>query len=92
MHETQHIARNNNIHNNDVIDKMKIKIEFACSNCLNIFEVEIKDVYFDEVRELHFTPEPECTYCGGTEDVVFSHYGEDQINNMIFRNQIRTGK
>ena len=71
---------------------MTKKIEFACGNCLTIFEVEITDVYFDHARELHFTPEPECTFCGGTEDVVFSDYGAEVIDDMILRNEIRTGK
>jgi hypothetical protein len=41
---------------------------------------------------LHFTPEPECTFCGGIEDVVLSDYGAEVIDDMILHNEIRTGK
>jgi hypothetical protein len=71
---------------------MKKKINFACSNCLNIFDVETEDIHFDKVRELHFTPEPECPQCGATEEVVLSNYGLEQIDDMIFSNQIKTKK
>ncbi len=66
------------------------KIEFACGNCLNIFTFEFTDVCFDKVHELHFTPEPTCPQCGETEEVVFSNYGQEQIEDMIFSNQIKT--
>jgi hypothetical protein len=71
---------------------MRLRINFACSNCLNIFDVETEDIHFDKVRELHFTPEPECPQCGATEEVVLSNYGLEQIDDMILRNQIRTKK
>jgi hypothetical protein len=67
-------------------------INFACSNCLTIFDVEMEDIHFDKVRELHFTPEPECTFCGGIDDVVLSDYGLEQIDDLIFSNKIRTVK
>lgn len=71
---------------------MKITINFACSNCLHIFDVEMEDIHFDKQRELHFTPEPECTFCGGTEDVVLSDYGMEQIEDLMFGNKIKTIK
>jgi len=71
---------------------MRLKINFACSNCLNIFDVETEDIHFDKERELHFTPEPECPQCGASEEVVLSNYGLEQIDDMILRNQIRTKK
>ena len=67
-------------------------IEFACRNCLNMFTFAFTDVYLDKVRELHFTPEPECPRCGSTEDLVFSNYGQEQIDDMIFSNKILVKK
>lgn len=69
---------------------MKLKINFACSNCLNIFDIEMEDIHFDKQRELHFTPEPECPRCGATDEVVLSDYGLEQIDGLIFSNQIKT--
>lgn len=66
------------------------KIEFACSNCLNMFTFEFTDVCFDKSRDLQFTPEPSCPRCGATEEVVFSNSGQEQIEDMIFSNQIKT--
>lgn len=71
---------------------MKRKINFACSNCLTIFDVEMENIQFDKQRELIFTPEPECTFCGSIEDVVLSNYGLEQIDHMIFSNQIKVKK
>jgi hypothetical protein len=71
---------------------MKKKINFACSNCLTIFDVEMENIQFDKHRELIFTPEPECTFCGSIEDVVLSDYGLEQIDHMIFSNQIKVKK
>lgn len=71
---------------------MRLKINFACSNCLNIFDVETVDIHFDKERELHFTPEPECPQCGATEEVVLSNFGLEQIDHLILRNQIQTKK
>lgn len=69
---------------------MKKKINFACSNCLNIFDVKMKSIDFDMHRELLFNPEPECPVCGATEEVVLSNYGLEQIDDMILSNQIKT--
>jgi hypothetical protein len=71
---------------------MSIKINFACSNCLNIFDLDALDIHFDKEMELHFTPEPECPRCGATEEVVLSNYGLEQIDDMMFSNKIRTKK
>lgn len=68
-----------------------MNVEFICRKCLNLFEVEIEDVYFDKVRELHFTPEPWCNHCG-TTDLMFSDYGAEQIDDLILRNKIRIVK
>jgi hypothetical protein len=71
---------------------MTMKINFACSNCLNIFDMDTVDIHFDKDRELHFTPEPECPQCGATEEVVLSNYGLEQIDHLIFSNKIPTKK
>ena len=71
---------------------MKRIINFACSNCLNIFDIEMENIQFDRQRELIFTPEPECPQCGAVDEVVLSDYGLEQIDHMIFSNQIKTKK
>ena len=68
---------------------MKKTINFACSNCLNIFDIEMKAIDFDRQRELLFKPEPECPMCGATEEVVLSDYGLEQIDSMILSNKIK---
>jgi len=70
----------------------KAKINFACTNCLEIFDVDMVDIQFDKTRELLFNPVPECTFCGATEEVVLSNIGLVQIDHMIFTNQIKTIK
>ena len=69
-----------------------MKINFACTNCLEIFDVEMIDIQFDKEQELLFNPIPECTYCGATEEVVLSNVGLIQIDHMILNNKIRTIK
>lgn len=71
---------------------MKMTINFGCLNCLTIFDLKVEDIHFDKFRELHFTPEPECTFCGSIDDVVLSDYGLEQIDNLIFSNRIKTKK
>jgi hypothetical protein len=70
----------------------KTKINFACTNCLEIFDVEMRDIQFDKTGELLFYPLPECTYCGATEEVVLSNVGLIQIDDLISRNEIKTIK
>jgi hypothetical protein len=69
---------------------MNIKINFACENCLNIFDIDISDVHFDKLQELHFTPEPKCPRCWAVEEVFLSDFGLEQIDHMILLNQIKT--
>lgn len=64
------------------------KINFACSNCLNIFDIDTIDIYFDQLRELHFIPAVECPLCGARDEVVLSNFGLIQIDHMILNNQI----
>jgi hypothetical protein len=68
---------------------MERTINFECVNCLNIFDVEMKDIKMDKQRELHFTPEPECPRCGSIDEVYLSDFGQEQIDDMIFFQQLR---
>jgi len=70
----------------------KTKINFACTNCLEIFDVEMVDIQFDKTGELLFSPVPECTFCGATKEVVLSNVGMVQIDHMILNNKIQTTK
>lgn len=69
-----------------------MKIGFMCTNCLNVYDVEITNIMFDKTRELVFTPEPECPRCGATEEVVLTDHGLEQIDHLIFANKIKTMK
>lgn len=68
------------------------KINFACTNCLEIFDVDMVDIQFDKTGELLFNPVPECTFCGATEEVVLSNVGLIQIDHLMLNNKIRTIK
>jgi hypothetical protein len=70
----------------------KTKINFACTNCLEIFDVDLVDIQFDKKGELLFNPVPECTFCGATEEVVLSNIGLIQIDHLMLNNKIRTIK
>ncbi len=65
-----------------------MKINFACSNCLNIFDVDFISIEFDHSRELVLNPVPECPRCGATEEVYLSNWGQEQIDHLIFQNKI----
>jgi len=69
-----------------------MKINFACSNCLEIFDVDMISIEFDQQSELLFNPIPECTFCGATEEVYLSNIGQMQIDHMILSNQIKKVK
>lgn len=69
-----------------------MKFQFGCLNCLNIFDLEMNSVQFDNTRELVFNPEPECPECGATEEIVLSDFGLQQIDLMILHNKIPTIK
>ncbi len=68
------------------------QIEFSCSNCLNMFIFEYSKICFDQHDDIQFTPEPECPKCGTTKELTFSNFGQEQIENMIFKNQIKKCK
>jgi hypothetical protein len=69
-----------------------MKINFACTNCLEVFDVDMITIEFDESGELIFNPVPECDFCGATEEVVLSNFGLQQIDLMILHNKIPTKK
>jgi len=70
----------------------KAKINFACTNCLEIFDIDMVDIQFDKTGELLFNPIPECTFCGATEEVVLSNIGLIQIDHLMLNNKIQTIK
>jgi hypothetical protein len=78
--------------NRQRLKNLPMKINFACTNCLEIFDVDMITIEFDKTRELVFNPIPECTYCGATEEVVLSNFGLQQIDLMILHNKIPTIK
>ncbi|MBP2661075.1 MAG: hypothetical protein H6Q69_4107 [Firmicutes bacterium] len=67
-------------------------VEFSCGNCLNIFTFSYNDVYKKASGDLEFVPEPECPRCGATEELIFSDYGQEKIEDMLFSGQIRKQK
>ena len=64
-------------------------VEFSCGNCLEIFTFNYNDVYLKASGDLEFDPEPTCPRCGATEELIFSDYGQEKIEDMLFRGQIR---
>lgn len=68
---------------------MKKEIEFACRNCLNMFIFAYSKICFDKYDDIEFTPLPTCPRCGATEELVFSDFGQEQIENMIFKQKIK---
>jgi len=69
-----------------------MKINFACSNCLEIFDVDMISIEFDHQEDLLFNPIPECTFCGAIEEVYLSNIGQMQIEQMMMLNQIKKAK
>jgi len=69
--------------------KISKDIEFACGNCLNVFTFEYEDICLKTNGDVDFTPEPACPRCGATEELVFSDYGQEKIEDMLFSNQIK---
>lgn len=69
-----------------------MKINFACENCLQIFDVDMITIEFDQYGDLLFNPLPECPKCGATKEIFLSNYGQEQIEDMMFQNKIKTVK
>ena len=67
-------------------------IEFACANCLNMFYFEYEDIYLNNSGDIEFVPEPTCPRCGSSDDLVFSDFGQEKIEDMLFSGQIRKVK
>ena len=67
-------------------------VEFSCGNCLNLFTFVYSDIYLKANGDIEFVPEPECLQCGGTEELIFSDYGQEKIEDMLFSGQIRKQK
>lgn len=67
-------------------------IEFSCGNCLNMFIFAYHDIYLKKSGDIEFIPEPACPQCGSTTDLVFTDYGQEKIEDMLFSGQIRTVK
>ena len=67
-------------------------IEFSCGNCLNLFTFVYTDIYLKASGDIEFVPEPTCSCCGATEELVFSDYGQEKIEDMLFSGQIRKAR
>jgi hypothetical protein len=67
-------------------------IEFSCVNCLNIFTFVYTDIYLKTSGDIEFVPEPTCPRCGATDELLFSDYGQEKIEDMLFSGQIRKAK
>lgn len=64
-------------------------IEFLCENCLNQFQYLYEDIFLNEKEDLEFVPEPSCPRCGSVEDIFFSDYGQEKIEDMLLNGAIR---
>ena len=73
-------------------NKNKPEIEFSCRNCLNLFIFSYTDICLNSQGDIQFTPEPKCPRCGATEELIFTDYGQEKIENMLFNNQIKRCK
>ena len=67
-------------------------VEFECNNCMNTFTFVYNDIFFNKSSDIEFVPEPACPRCGSTVDLIFSDFGQEKIENMIFSGQIRKTK
>lgn len=68
---------------------MEKTINFECSRCSYIFDIDMKNIIMDQYRELHFTPEPVCPCCGAMDDIYLSDYGQEQIDHMLLSQELR---
>jgi len=67
-------------------------VEFSCGNCLNIFTFVYTDIFLKASGDINFEPEPTCPRCGVTQELIFTDYGQEKIEDMLFSGQIRKGK
>lgn len=64
-------------------------IEFSCGNCLNQFKYVYEDIFLNENEDIEFVPEPSCPQCGSIDDIFFSDYGQERIEDMLLNGEIR---
>jgi hypothetical protein len=70
-------------------DPIEKSIEFSCRNCLNLFIFEYSDICLNNKGDIEFIPEPACPCCSSKDDIIFSNYGQEKIEDMLFNNQIK---
>ena len=68
------------------------EVEFSCGNCLNIFTFVYTDIFLKASGDINFVPEPTCPRCGSTQELIFTDYAQEKIEDMLFGGQIRKGK
>lgn len=64
-------------------------IEFSCGNCLNLFTFSYSDIFLNKLDDIEFVPEPICPQCGAKEELIFSDYGQEKIEDLLFQGLIR---
>lgn len=67
-------------------------VEFSCENCLNVFKFVYTDIYLNKSGDIVFEPEPTCPHCGSRDDIFFTDYSQEKIEDMLFSGKIRRGK
>jgi len=65
------------------------EVEFSCTNCLNLFNFNYRDIYLKSSGDIEFQPEPSCPRCGSTVDLTFTDYSQEQIEDMLLKGEIR---
>lgn len=70
-------------------NKDKKIVEFSCRNCLNLFIFTYTNICLNSQDDIQFLPEPECPRCGAKEELIFTDYAQEKIENMLFTNQIK---
>lgn len=68
------------------------EVAFSCGNCLNIFTFVYTDIFLKATGDINFVPEPTCPRCGGRQELIFTDYGQEKIEDMLFSGQIRKGQ
>jgi len=71
-------------------NKDKQIIEFACQNCLTVFTYSYSDICLNKLGDVQFTPEPECTKCGATKEIIFTDFSQEKIEYMLTYRLIKT--
>ena len=67
-------------------------IEFSCRNCLNMFTFSYSAICLNSQDDIQFTPEPECPKCGATEELMFTDFAQEKIEDMLFGGKIKKCK